>query len=135
MIKGIGVDIVEIERIQKAIEARKERFLDRIFTPDERNYCDSKPRPWRHFAARFAAKEAVSKALGSGKRGMHWTDIEVCRDSQGRPYIKLTGGAALRAQEKGVCDVAISLSFNRDSAIASAVALGSGVELELPKLV
>lgn len=123
MIKGIGVDIVEIDRIQQAIESKKERFLHRIFTEGERDYCFAKPSPFRHFAARFAAKEAVSKALGSGKRGMHWTDIEVCRDSLGKPFIKLSGGAVERAQEKGICDVAISLSFNRNNAIASAVAM------------
>lgn len=125
MIKGIGVDIVEIGRINQAIENRKDRFINRIFTPSEQEYCFGKPRPSRHFAARFAAKEAVSKALGTGKKGMRWTDVEVCRDGQGRPFIKLTGGAAARAQENGVCDVAISLSFNRNNAVASAVAMGS----------
>ncbi len=125
MIKGIGVDIVEIGRIDQAIANRKERFINRIFTESEREYCFGKPRPSRHFAARFAAKEAVSKALGTGKKGMRWTDVEVCRDGQGRPFIKLTGGAAARARENGVCDVAISLSFNRNNAVASAVAMGS----------
>ena len=124
MIKGIGVDIVEIGRIDQAIENRKDRFINRIFTEDERQYCFGKPRPSRHFAARFAAKEAVSKALGTGKKGMRWTDVEVCRDTKGCPYIKLTGRAAERAQAKGVCDVAISLSFNRNNAVASAVAMG-----------
>src|SRR3990172_1072311 len=125
MIKGIGVDIVEIGRINQAIENRKDRFIKRIFTESEQEYCFGKPRPSRHFAVRFAAKEAVSKALGTGKKGMRWTDVEVCRDGKGCPYIKLTGGAAERAQEKGVCDVAISLSFNRNNAVASAVAMGS----------
>lgn len=126
MIRGIGVDIVEINRIQSAVENRKERFLQRIYTQAERDYCFEKPRPFRHLAARFAAKEAVSKALGTGKTGMQWTDIEVCRDSHGRPYIKLDGGAAERARDKGVVDVAISLSFNRNNAVASAVAMGVG---------
>lgn len=125
MIKGIGVDIVEIDRIQKAIDSRKDRFINRIFTRDEQEYCFGRPRPYRHFAARFAAKEAVSKALGTGKRGMHWTDIEVCRDAKGCPFIRMTGGATARAQENGVCDVAISLSFNHNNAVASAVAIGS----------
>ncbi|MDP1808454.1 MAG: holo-ACP synthase [Actinomycetota bacterium] len=125
MIKGIGVDIVEIDRINQAIENRKDRFIKRIFTDSEQEYCLGKPRPFRHFATRFAAKEAVSKALGTGKKGMRWTDVEVCRDGKGCPYIKLTGGAAERAREKGVCDVAISLSFNHNNAVASAVAMGS----------
>jgi holo-[acyl-carrier protein] synthase len=124
MIKGIGVDIVDIDRIERAIEGKKERFLNRIYTPDEREYCRGKPRPYRHFAARFAAKEAVSKALGTGKRSMRWTDIEVCRDPKGCPFIKLTGGAAARADDQGIVDVAISLSFNRNNAVASAVAIG-----------
>lgn len=126
MIKGIGVDIVEIERIQKAIDSKRDRFINRIFTSDEQEYCFGKPRPSRHFAARFAAKEAVSKALGTGKKGMRWTDVEVCRDGKGCPFIKLTGGAAERASANGICDVAISLSFNRNNAVASAVAMGSG---------
>ncbi len=130
MIRGIGVDIVEIERIQAAVEARKERFLARIFTDEERKYCFDMPRPFRHLAARFAAKEAVSKALGTGKRGMQWTDIEVCRDPHGRPFIKLYGGAADRAQDKGIVDVAISLSFNRNNAVASAVAMGLGAPVD-----
>lgn len=130
MIRGIGVDIVEIDRIQAAVEARKERFLARIFTTEERDYCFEKPRPCRHLAARFAAKEAVSKALGTGKSGMQWTDIEVCRDSRGRPFIKLYGGAADRAHEKGIVDVAISLSFNRNNAVASAVAMGVGAPVK-----
>lgn len=125
MIKGLGVDIVEIGRIDLALKTRKDRFIKRIFTDGEQEYCFGKPRPARHFAARFAAKEAVSKALGTGKSGMRWTDVEVCRDGKGCPFIKLTGGAASRAQENGVCDVAISLSFNRNNAVASAVAIGS----------
>src|SRR3989304_473934 len=119
MIKGIGVDIVEIERIQKAIDSKQDRFVNRIFTEDEREDCFGNPRPSRHFAARFAAKEAVSKALGTGKKGMRWTDVEVCRDTKGCPYIKLTGGGAERAQEKSVCDVANSHSFNLKKAVDS----------------
>lgn len=130
MIRGIGVDIVEIDRIQAAVDNRKERFLTRIFTSDERAYCYEKPRPCRHLAARFAAKEAVSKALGTGISNMRWTDIEVCRDSRGRAYIKLYGGAADRAAEKGIVDVAISISFNRNNAVASAVAMGLGAQTE-----
>ncbi len=130
MIRGIGVDIVEIDRIRAAVEGRKERFLKRIYTESERDYCFDMPRPFRHLAARFAAKEAVSKALGTGKKGMQWTDIEVCRDSRGRPFIKLEGGAAARAREKGIVDVAISLSFNRNNAVASAVAMGVGATVD-----
>lgn len=125
MIKGIGVDIIEIDRIERAIKKSNTRFIKRVFTQAEETYCLSRPQPFRHFAVRFAAKEAVSKALGTGKNGFRWTDIEVCRDERGRPFIKLLGGGAARAEEKGVSDVAISLSFNRENAIASAVATGT----------
>ena len=123
MIRGLGVDIVEIERIKKAL-LKYERFERRIFTQDERKYCQSKQDPALHYAARFAAKEAVSKALGSGKVGMKWTDIEVKRDSRGKPFITLSGGAAKQAQENGICDVEVSLSFNKSNAVASAIAIG-----------
>lgn len=124
VIKGIGVDIVEIDRIRRAMD-KHENFADRLFTSEEQAYCRSRARPALHFAVRFAAKEAVSKALGSGKRGMKWTDIEIRRDRLGKPYVHLSGGAASVAAEKGIIDVAISLSFGRNSAVASAVAMGS----------
>lgn len=123
MIKGIGVDIVEIERVRRAMD-RRERFTDRLFTQAEQKYCRSKTKPALHFAVRFAAKEAVSKALGTGKRGMKWTDIEIRRDALGKPFVHLSGGAAELASLKGVTDVAVSLSFSRDSAVASAIAVG-----------
>ncbi|HEB13060.1 MAG TPA: holo-[acyl-carrier-protein] synthase [Actinobacteria bacterium] len=122
MIKGIGVDIIEIDRIERAIKKSKARFIKRVFTQAEEAYCLSRPQPFRHFAVRFAAKEAVSKALGTGKIGLRWTDIEVCHDKRGRPFIKLLGDGAERAEERGVGAVEISLSFNRETAIASAVA-------------
>ena len=124
MIKGVGIDIVEISRIKKAI-TKRDRFAQRVFTKSEREYCQGRPRPWRHFAARFAAKEAVSKALGTGKSGMSWTDIEIARDKLGRPHILLSGGGAQRARENGVKEIAISLSFDKNSAVASAIAIGS----------
>ena len=123
MIRGLGVDIVEIDRIKKALIKHK-RFEKRIFTQDESKYCQSKQDPALHYAARFAAKEAVSKALGTGTTGMKWTDIEVKRNSKGKPYIILRGGAARYAQENGISDVEISLSFNKSNAVASAIAIG-----------
>lgn len=124
MIRGVGVDIVEIARVKRAVETRRERFLNRVFTDDEQAYCLGKKQPHRHLAVRFAAKEAVVKCLGTGKQGMRWTDIEIRRDSLGKPYVRLHGGAARRAAERGVADVAISLSFTGHSAVASAVAIG-----------
>lgn len=124
MIKGIGIDIVEVNRIEKALQRRK-RFSQRVFTDIERNYCLSRHRPHLHFAARFAAKEAAVKALGTGVRGVKWTDLEVRRDKWGKPFLELTGAAAEFARDKGVCDIFISLSFNSDSAIAQAIAVGT----------
>lgn len=124
MIKGIGIDIVEVTRIEKAI-SRRGGFTERIFTESERDYCLSRRRPHLHFAARFAAKEAAVKALGTGMRGVKWTDFEVRRDKWGRPYLRLSGSAAELAKERGICDIFISLSLSRESAIASAIAVGT----------
>ncbi|MCL6471459.1 MAG: holo-ACP synthase [Firmicutes bacterium] len=124
MIKGIGIDIVEVTRIEQAISRRK-RFAERVFTESERQYCLSKRRPHLHFAVRFAAKEAAVKALGTGMRGFKWTDFEIRRDKWGRPYLCLSGNAATVAREKGICDIFISLSFSRESAIAQAIAIGT----------
>ncbi len=124
MIKGIGIDIVEVNRIEQAIRRRK-KFTERIFTQVEREYCLSKRRPYLHFAVRFAAKEAALKALGTGMRGVKWTDFEVRRDKWGKPYLYLNGNAAAVARERGICDIFISLSFSRESAVASAIAVGT----------
>jgi holo-[acyl-carrier protein] synthase len=123
VIKGIGVDIVEVERIELAIK-RRSRFSERVFTDTERDYCLSKHRPHLHFAARFAAKEAALKALGTGLRGVKWTDLEVQRDKWGKPFLNLNGAAAELARDRGICDIFISLSFSRESAIAQAIAVG-----------
>ncbi|MDI6716537.1 MAG: holo-ACP synthase [Actinomycetota bacterium] len=123
MIKGIGIDIVEVSRIEQAMNRRR-RFAERVFTELERDYCFGRHRPYLHFAARFAAKEAAVKALGSGMTGIKWTDLEVRRDKWGKPYLSLTGNAANIAREKGICNIFISLSFSRESAIASAIAVG-----------
>lgn len=122
MVKGIGVDLVEIERVKKAI--KNTAFIKRIFTEEEQKYCLSKARPYLHFAVRFAAKEAVMKALGTGFRGIKWRDLEISRDSLGKPLVRLKGEAALKAKEKKIKEALISLSFSGKNAIASAVALG-----------
>lgn len=88
MILGIGNDIIEISRIRANIEQHQQRFLDRIFTPAEQDYCLSRKDAALHFAGRWAAKEAVAKALGTGfSQGLTWLDIEVCHNEQGKPYI------------------------------------------------
>lgn len=91
MIRGIGNDIIEIERIKKNIEHHGERFLNRIFTQTEQNYCLKHRESARHFAGRFAAKEAIVKALGTGFRsGITWTDIEICNDESGKPSVNFS---------------------------------------------
>lgn len=119
-----GVDLIEISRIQRAIERHGERFLARVFTPTEILYSRGRV---AELAVRFAAKEAVSKALGIGVRvlardGIDWRDVEVLNDMRGKPFVRLTGRAAERATELGLSEWAVSLSHSRDHAIALVVA-------------
>lgn len=123
MVTGIGVDLVEIDRIKNAIE-RHPRFVDRVYTPKEQRYCLAKTRPHHHFAVRFAAKEAVMKALGTGFKGLSWQEVEIGRDSSGRPFASLSGNGQRIADKQGVQQILISLSFSRGNAVASAIALG-----------
>lgn len=119
---GLGVDIVEIDRMKAAL-ARTPRLKDRIFSEEERWYCEHKARPEVHYALRFAAKEAVLKALGTGFSGMRFCDVEVIREGTGRPVPRLSGRAAERAAELGVVEMHLSLSFTHSTAVASAVAI------------
>ena len=123
MIGGLGVDIVEIDRMRTAL-TRHPRMRERIFSEAERAYCDKRNKPEIHYAMRFAAKEAVLKALGTGfSNGIRFTDVEVLRDERGRPVPKLTGRAAEYAAEAGVVELHLSLSFTHSNAVASAVAI------------
>lgn len=122
MITGLGVDIVEIDRMKAALE-RRPRMKERLFSEDERAYCDKRSRPEVHYALRFAAKEAVLKALGTGFSGMRFKDVEVAREKSGRPVPRLSGRAAERAAELGVVEMHLSLSFTHTTAVASAVAI------------
>lgn len=120
---GLGVDIVEIARMRDVL-ARTASFAEKNFSEAEREYCDSKAAPEVHYATRFAAKEAVLKALGTGFSEGIWTrDVEVRRTSKGRPYVVLTGRAREVAREKGVREIPISLSFTHDEAVACAMAI------------
>lgn len=96
---------------------------ERIFSEAERTYCDARNKPEIHYAMRFAAKEAVLKALGTGFSGMRFTDVEVARDERGRPVPHLSGRAAEVAKERGVVEMHLSLSFTHTTAVASAVAI------------
>ena len=113
-----GVDIVEIERIRLISKRYGERFLNRIYTLDEQGYCRGRP---EQLATRFAAKEAVMKALGTGTRGVGWTDIEVVRQPGQPPEITLHSRARTRACCLGIIRLAVSLSHSNDFAIASVV--------------
>lgn len=120
---GLGVDIVEIARI-KAILKRSPRFRIRVFSKDEQTYCDAKANPEVHYATRFAAKEAVVKALGVGfSQGIGVRDIEVRRNSKGRPYVVLSGRAKEIASQLGVCELPLSLSYTHTDAAACAMAI------------
>ncbi|MBP2645956.1 MAG: Holo-(acyl-carrier-protein) synthase [Firmicutes bacterium] len=128
MILGVGIDIVEIDRIEKAV--RQPRFMSRVFTQKERTYCDSrKSQSAASYAARFAAKEAVFKALGTGMIKGSWLDVEVLPNSSGQPEVTLSGYYRELAREKGVGQIHISLTHARSYAAAQVVLWG-GVDNE-----
>ncbi|MBA2242583.1 MAG: holo-ACP synthase [Chthoniobacterales bacterium] len=119
---GVGVDIVECSRIEHSLQRFGDRFLQRVFTAGEIAYCQSMKYPARHFAARFAAKEAVSKAFGTGiGKAMGWRDIDICRAASGQPFVALEGGAKSLAGERGVTAAWVSLSHTDDHAMATVV--------------
>lgn len=116
---GTGIDIVEVERIKRLLEKQKRRFLDRVFTRAEVEYCMKKAQPAVHLAARFAAKEAVAKALGTGfTKGVRMRDIEVETSNEGVPSIKLYGAAAKRYDSLGGTRILLSLSHTQMFALA-----------------
>src|SRR5229473_3365120 len=122
MIVGTGIDIAEVPRIRHAIERFGDRFLQRIFTAGEIRYCDSKANRIERYAARFAAKEAAMKALGTGwNYGVRWRDIEVTRRPGSRPTIVFHGKAAEFATRLGARNVALSLTHTTDQALAQVI--------------
>ncbi|MEI7770940.1 MAG: holo-ACP synthase [Chloroflexales bacterium] len=139
-----GIDIIEIDRIRRATARWGERFLRRVYTAGELSDCDAlgaAPR-YQSLAARWAAKEAVSKALGVGLSGVAagdsvdarpgMTDIEVVRAADGRPSLRLHGPAAAAATALGIAEMALSMSHSGGSAVASVVALGSQIQYNTP---
>lgn len=122
MICGIGTDIVAVERFQRFIDTGNTAIMERIFTPDERSRCGSRKDAASCLAARFAAKEAFLKALGTGLRdGMSWQNLEVSNDALGKPEMILSGKAAEQIHAKGVTRVHLSLSHDGGSAVAMVV--------------
>ena len=122
MIVGTGIDIAEVGRIRQSIERFGDRFLHRVFTAAEIQYCDSKANRIERYAARFAAKEAAMKALGTGwNYGVRWRDVEVSRKPGQRPTIFFHGKAAEFAKKLGATNVALSLSHTAEQAIAQVI--------------
>jgi len=117
-----GIDLIEVNRIENVIARYGERFLERVFTQSELVYCRGQA---HQLAARFAAKEAVSKALGTGiqhRDGVAWQEIQIASDDHGKPVVQLTGRAARRAEQIGLTTFALSLSHTHEHAIALVVA-------------
>jgi holo-[acyl-carrier protein] synthase len=122
MIVGSGIDIAEVPRIAEVIQRHGQRFLHRVFTEGEIAYCDSKANRIERYAARFAAKEAGMKALGTGwNHGVRWRDVEVCRQPGGRPTLAFHGRAAEFAAKLGTKNIALSLSHTAEQAIAQVI--------------
>ena len=121
--RGAGIDLVENGRMREALDRWGARFRDRVFLPTEQAYCESRPAPWRHYAGRFAVKEAVSKAFGTGVgKSLSWLDIEVVRDAaSGAPAVELRGKARELAERRGVKRILVSLAHSREATVAQAL--------------
>lgn len=129
MILGLGTDLVEIARMEASLERFQDRFRNKVFTPAEIEYCLRKKRPAESFAARFAAKEAGAKALGTGiSRGVSWKEIEVRRSPGQRPTLHWSGRAAELAREMGVMRTSLSLTHGREMAMAVVIVEGLSAE-------
>ncbi len=117
---AVGIDVIVISRVQKVLQKHPERFLKRVFTPEEVAFCRSRV---PELAARFAAKEAVMKALGTGARGLAWREIEVLPNRRGKPLVYLHGLAKARGEKIGMRGIDISLTHEGDLAIAAVVGI------------
>lgn len=122
MIVGLGVDITEVDRMEAAIGRRGELFLKRVFTPSEIAYCERHKTKYERYAARFAAKEATMKALGTGwGNGVRWVDLEVAREPSGKPTMRLHGRARELADKLGVKYISLSLTHSGNTAFAQVI--------------
>jgi holo-[acyl-carrier protein] synthase len=123
-ILGIGTNVTECLRIARLIERHGELFVNRVYTPEEIRYCRNRTQTTQHFAARWAAKEAILRALGtSWRRGIAWCDIEVRNEPGGRPVVCVCGGVKELVEQLGVSDILVSISHCRAYATATAIAL------------
>lgn len=122
MISGIGIDIIKIDRFEKALERWGDRLRERAFTPQELSLCLKKAQPGRHLALRFAAKEALLKALGIGMfQGVAWTEIEILNDPLGRPYMRVMGEAEKICREKEIKEIFVSISHEEEYGVAQVI--------------
>lgn len=122
MIVGLGLDISEVNRIQASVERYGDAFLRRVYTPAEIAYCEQLKNPYERFAARFAAKEATMKALGTGwSRGVRWIDLEVVRLRSGKPTMELRGAARQIADGLGVKAISLTITHSGSTAIAQVI--------------
>ena len=124
---AVGIDIIEIERVRKVLERHPERFLRRVYTPEEVAFCRGRV---SELAARFSAKEAVMKALGTGARGLAWREIEILPNRRGKPLVYLHGQAKLRAETIGLRGVDVSLTHDADLAIAAVVGMAESAPID-----
>ncbi|MFQ5780235.1 MAG: holo-ACP synthase [Nitrospiria bacterium] len=126
-IVGIGIDLVKISRIEEMTQRWGDRFLDRVFTPAERAYCHLRKRPHIHYAARFAVKEAMLKALGTGLRGgVRWKEIETIRTPTGKPEVRVSGKTRQLAEEERVSQIFASITHDDDYAVGQVILQGDG---------
>jgi len=123
MIKGIGIDVVKIPKIEKSINDYSERFLNRIYTEREMEYCGARGNPAIHYAGTFAAKEAAYKSISTVIDVLRWKEIEVCRNVEGRPRIALHGQTFELCAKAGIAEILVSISHSEDAAVAQCIAL------------
>jgi holo-[acyl-carrier protein] synthase len=126
---GIGTDITECLRIAKMIERHGELFIDRVYTADEIAYCQNRKQSTQHFTGRWAAKEAILKAIGTGwVRGISWRDMEIRNDPGGRPYVAVCGGVKEVVERLGISEIHVTISHCHTHATATAIAVGKKKE-------
>jgi holo-[acyl-carrier protein] synthase len=124
-ILGIGTDITECLRVARMIERHGELFINRVYTPEEIRYCQRRKQATQHFAGRWAAKEAVLKALGTGwRKGISWRDIEIRSRRGGRPVVAVRGAVKELVEQSGAAEILVSISHCHTHAVAYAIALG-----------
>ncbi|MDR1959905.1 MAG: holo-ACP synthase [Planctomycetaceae bacterium] len=125
---GIGTDITECGRVERMLKRHGEMFTARVFTSKEIDYCDNRKQAVQHYTGRWAGKEAVLKALGTGWiAGISWKDIEILNEAGGKPRVQLTGGALKVSRELGIDEILISISHCHSHAVAFAVAVGKDI--------